>query len=454
MRVTPVLIGVLAALVLLGALGAVSHQTGRLNTAICDGDCPAEFIDAPLEALDLAPADTVAALAGPHGALDAGRVERAVRAAFDGELLGRRTAISIWDGQTAEEVWTRGHEAHIPASSLKLLTGYVALATLGPEHRFATRVVRDETGLVLVGGGDPLLEARGRSVPSLRTLARSTAEALAGQGIDEIALAYDDSLFSGPTLHPDWTESYLNSGASSQVTALRLRPESRRRDSDTPVEDTVAIFAEELAAAGIAVSGPAERRRAAPDARTVARLEGLSVAEIVEGVVRFSDNYAAEVLLRHVALARDEPGSFAGAAAALVAVLSERGVSTERLRVADGSGLARSNRVTATTLAQALSSVAPRPDFAALFSGLPVAGLTGTLDRRYVSPGTEAGRGFVRAKTGTLNGVNSLTGVVQTADGGVAVFSLLADDVPAGGGWMAEVALDRIAAALAACSCR
>ena len=58
-----------------------------------------------------------------------------------------------------------------------------------------------------------------------------------------------------------------------------------------------------------------------------------------------------------------------------------------------------------------------RPDLRALLSGLPVAGVSGTLDECFTAPETLAGRGVVRAKTGTIRGVNTLAGYVVTADG-------------------------------------
>jgi D-alanyl-D-alanine carboxypeptidase/D-alanyl-D-alanine-endopeptidase (penicillin-binding protein 4) len=89
-----------------------------------------------------------------------------------------------------------------------------------------------------------------------------------------------------------------------------------------------------------------------------------------------------------------------------------------------------------------------------VLSGLPVAGWSGTLADRFQAPaGTgRAGVGVVRAKTGTLSGVNAMSGVVTTAEGRPLVFALLADGVTVGAP-AAEAKLDAIAAALARCRC-
>ncbi|MEK9809087.1 MAG: D-alanyl-D-alanine carboxypeptidase, partial [Candidatus Nanopelagicales bacterium] len=86
-----------------------------------------------------------------------------------------------------------------------------------------------------------------------------------------------------------------------------------------------------------------------------------------------------------------------------------------------------------------------------LLLGLPVAGLTGTLADRFVGAETAAAAGFVRAKTGTLIEVSTLSGTVVDRDGRLLAFAFMSDattDIPD-----SRVALDRAAAALAACGC-
>ncbi len=81
-------------------------------------------------------------------------------------------------------------------------------------------------------------------------------------------------------------------------------------------------------------------------------------------------------------------------------------------------------------------------------SGLPIAGVTGTLAERFDTTGTAPGRGVVRAKTGTLTGVVSLAGVVRDRSGRLLVFGFVADRSP-GPLLDAQAALDRAAASCA-----
>ena len=87
-----------------------------------------------------------------------------------------------------------------------------------------------------------------------------------------------------------------------------------------------------------------------------------------------------------------------------------------------------------------------------MVSGLPVAGFTGSLAYRFET-GDQQGLGRVRAKTGTLSGVQGLAGVVTDQDGNELGFVAIADRVSASNTLHALTVLDEIAAALAGCSC-
>jgi D-alanyl-D-alanine carboxypeptidase/D-alanyl-D-alanine-endopeptidase (penicillin-binding protein 4) len=91
--------------------------------------------------------------------------------------------------------------------------------------------------------------------------------------------------------------------------------------------------------------------------------------------------------------------------------------------------------------------------YAPILSGLPVAGFDGTLTTRYRKGPTSAAAGAVRGKTGTLDGVSALAGLVRTRGGRLLAFDLTADGVSLTGTLQAQAALDRVATALASCGC-
>src|SRR3984957_11255084 len=107
-----------------------------------------------------------------------------------------------------------------PASTTKLATGLAALAVLGQNARFTTKVVRGATtgSIVLVGGGDPTLAVNpfpARDYPqpaTLASLAQATARTLKAQGRRSVVLGYDTSLYTGPGLAPGWPAAYVTGG--------------------------------------------------------------------------------------------------------------------------------------------------------------------------------------------------------------------------------------------------
>ena len=181
---------------------------------------------------------------------------------------------------------------------------------------------------------------------------------------------------------------------------------------------------------------------------------GRPVAEHVEFMMRVSDNALSQELA-------DVATTVAGAesfAALARTVLSARGIDVTGLKLFDGSGLSRKNRISPTHITAVVRSLAiggtSDPAWPAL-TGMPVSGWEGTLSSRFVQEALP-GRGLVRAKTGTLTGVISLGGIITTRSGDILAFSFMADRVPAtwSGRYGTRSLFDRAATALAMCGCR
>lgn len=433
-------------------------------------DEPAEV--APPPGLSLPPAADPAPVAAAQDPeqVDASAVRAALRRLVRDRDLGRRVAVAVTSLPDGETVYRYGAPRVVPASTLKLLTAAAALETLGPDHRFRTTVLAPSADLrrvVLVGGGDPLLARRpvaatgpGAGYPpraDVDTLARATAKALRDAGRTRVRLDYDDTLFAGPAVSPDWEPSYVPDNVVTPVSALWVDeglPADGFLRSRRPARAAAAVFARALERRGVDVVG-APRRSAAPaDATEVAAVESAPLAQVAGLVLEVSDNEGAEVLARHVALATGQAPSFAGASAAVRAVLADLGVDVAGARILDGSGLARENRLRPETLTSlvAVAAAPDRPELRAVLTGLPVAGFSGSLAERFAT-GAEEGQGAVRAKTGTLRRVSGLAGTVTTVDGAVLGFAAVADRVREVDTLDAREALDQLAAALAACSC-
>jgi D-alanyl-D-alanine carboxypeptidase/D-alanyl-D-alanine-endopeptidase (penicillin-binding protein 4) len=175
---------------------------------------------------------------------------------------------------------------------------------------------------------------------------------------------------------------------------------------------------------------------------------------IVSEVLLHSDNDGAEVLFRQVAVASGTVGSITAAQSAMQTRLVTLGLWRDGMRIDDGSGLSRANLASPTVLALAVAKGFNDARYRALADGLPTAAADGTLHARYDDPTTEgAGRGAVRAKTGTLTGVHSLAGFTRTADGGLVVFGFVANDVVPEKALAARDWLERVTSVVAACGC-
>ena len=368
------------------------------------------------------------------------------------------TSGMVLDAATGAVLWQRSATTGlVPASTMKLLTSTAALQALGPDTTFTTRVVSPSAGrIVLVGGGDPYLGSVPAKAypwaPSSSTLAASTAAALKKSGVTTVTLGVDESLFTGPAWHPTWPASYHDQ--VSTISALWIdkgRPAPTAAPSTAPAVTAGAVFAAQLKANGITVTGtPAAAKAQAGDA-PVASIASLPVRTLVSETLLHSDNSAAEVLLRHVGLATKNGGSFVGGTTGVQQVLTELGTWGSTGRLADGSGLSRSNLVTADTLARTLQKAATTPRLAPLAEGLPAAGVTGTLGARFYGPTATSGRGWVRAKTGTLTGVSTLAGRTRTASGGEVVFAFMSNQSKQE--WGVRNWLDQMASVVTSCGC-
>ena len=412
---------------------------------------------APVPGLTLAPVPTprVVARPAPEGRPTPSAVRRALAPALkDPHLADLRAVVAPLTGAP---VLDDGRGTSMPASTLKLLTTTAALETLGPDLTFATRVVAARRSqLTLVGGGDPFLlgkrptDADERGYASLQALAAATAHSLKARGVTAVSLGYDDSLFTGPELSPHWPKSYVTDDEVSPITALwadqGITPGGESREAD-PAASAAEEFATFLRKGGVRVTGEVQPRTAPSGAREVARVTSPTVADIVEQVLQVSDNEGAEVLARQTGIAVNGHGSFDGGSAAVRQVLTGLGIDLQDATIYDGSGLARADRLDATSLVSVLqlASSAGHPELRAVVTGLPVAAYDGSLaDRFEHSPG----RGWVRAKTGTLTGTSALAGLATDARGRPLVFAFVSNHIPLVGTLDARAALDDLAARL------
>jgi len=335
----------------------------------------------------------------------------------------------------------------IPASNEKLLVAAAAFAELGPGHRFTTTVEAGAPaggdGVVagdvwLVGGGDPLLATRGyvrtsdkqaEAHTALETLARR----LARSGVQEIRgrVLGDDSRYDRTRYVDAWPSRFIDQAQTGPLSALSVndgftdfptvaRPAVEETPAGDPAAQAAADFVTVLGREGITVTGGSGEGVAPADARVLARVASAPLRDVAAQMLTWSDNQTAELLTKELGRARQGEGSTAAGAAAIEAILTEEGYDLGGSDAVDGSGLAGSNRATCDLLHAVLADAGP-----ALVQGLAVAGETGTLAATF--NGTPA-EGRLRAKTGSLNEVRSLSGVVRVPEGDDLTFALVVNE--------------------------
>jgi len=158
----------------------------------------------------------------------------------------------------------------------------------------------------------------------------------------------------------------------------------------------------------------------------LARLTPPPVFEDLKHINKVSQNLHAELTLRRVALIEGS-GSIADGVAQVQSVLEKAGVPRTAWDLSDGSGMSSYNRVSPRSSVTLLRWVSAQPWAAQFRETLPIAGVDGTLSRRFKGTPLE---GKVFAKTGTLNATNALAGYFTAASGKTYTFAFYANDVP------------------------
>jgi D-alanyl-D-alanine carboxypeptidase/D-alanyl-D-alanine-endopeptidase (penicillin-binding protein 4) len=179
-------------------------------------------------------------------------------------------------------------------------------------------------------------------------------------------------------------------------------------------------------AASLLPTQPTLATRSEPSSEILTVLESPPLLEILRVVNKESHNLFAEAVGKTLGRMVTGEGSFGGTEEAVTRFLTrDVGIPAEELRVRDGSGLSPENRVSAGAIIRLLDFMAASPLWDDFWSTLPEAGVRRELGRM---GGTPASRNL-RAKTGTMEGVSALSGMVRTRSGERVLFSILSNDV-------------------------
>jgi D-alanyl-D-alanine carboxypeptidase/D-alanyl-D-alanine-endopeptidase (penicillin-binding protein 4) len=339
------------------------------------------------------------------------------------------------DDGTLETVFDHNAgSAFVPASSQKVLVGAALLSRLGPTYRYETKLVASrpvENGELhdawLVGGGDPYLvtpeyaaylSTKPRTADAPITPLAVLADELVNLGVRSIpgGLQTDESRYPPQRSVPTWKPSYITEAEVGSLGALTVNEGlsgwgPNQKVAPDPAMSTANALGKLLTDRGVSLPGPTAGSKAPGDAVVIATVRSAPLGDVVAAMLRASDNYVAEMLVKELDRNFGGPGLTAGGTVRVVEELARLGVPVEGTHLNDGSGLDTGNRATCRTLLGALG-LSRQPRFSILDSGLAIAGATGTLAKRYRGSPAEI---RLAAKTGWINGCAAMVGRIVGA---------------------------------------
>jgi D-alanyl-D-alanine carboxypeptidase/D-alanyl-D-alanine-endopeptidase (penicillin-binding protein 4) len=351
----------------------------------------------------------------------------------------------VIDLETGDVVYSLNpNRALAPASNEKLTVTYAALARLGPAYRFRTDVLGTGERDGAVWRGDLYLQGHGDPTLRTRDLLRLAAQVRAA-GIRRVAgrVLADESAFDTRRTGPGWKASFYMDESPPLSALVVNRAVYRGEKTPDPAGAAAALFTRLLRQRGVTVSGQSGWGQAPDDAFPLAQIESEPLVDVLRFMDRESDNFTAEMVLKTLGAELAGHGTTGAGARIVVRTLEEAGIPLAGVRIADGSGLSRLDRLTPRAIAAILTTAwgdASMRD--AFWRALPVAGRSGTLADRLDS---RPAYGAVHAKTGTTDLASALSGYVRDR----FVFALVQNGHPVST-WWARHAQDRFATALAA----
>ena len=363
---------------------------------------------------------TAAMTAGAPAAFKSNVISPILKSAASSKALANPAMILI-DPGTGETIFENSATSYRkPASLLKILSATALLTYLTPDHRFTTEISTgsEPNTLIIAGSLDPWMERKnsvatkmGRvSLPKLVTSALKKLDADNGEPIKTLRIEYA-SMY---TVDLDFIKAQFKA-RDVKVSSLKVTSAEAR------------LYAKE----------------------SIAKFESPPLQTIMDWMLLWSDNTLGDRMATYAAMKAGFGYTESGIEKVFIKTLTDLEIDSTGLNAVDGSGLSKSNKVSARMIGQLLLKTYSNEKYRTIYGGLPIGGVSGTMQTRFIKSAPSA-IGLVRAKTGTLNGTVSLAGYVQGGDREY-IFVAIADQIPKGttAAKAARTALDKVLAKFA-----
>lgn len=328
-----------------------------------------------------------------------------------------KTSVLIVDLENGRELMSHNADLPlIPASIMKCVTTATLLNKVGHDFRYETPVyvtgkVKDgvlDGDILIVASGDPSVNSR--KEPASPDIVEEIAGRLKEMGVHTVrgSIIVDERDFPGPAINPTWASGDLPHSYGTGSHGFNFEDNASGKRS---VAEPSNVFKTRLRAAlersGISLLG---EQTDGGRHRKIGEHRSATVDEIMRSCMMRSDNQFAEAILRTVGLKYVGDGATATGADTEIDYWRRHKVHMDGVKIVDGSGLSRSNRVTARFMADVLGQMAGNPYYASFF---PLAGQEGTLKRFLAGTPLE---GYIAMKTGSMNSIQCYAGYKLDAD--------------------------------------
>jgi serine-type D-Ala-D-Ala carboxypeptidase/endopeptidase (penicillin-binding protein 4) len=334
----------------------------------------------------------------------------------------------------------------IPASVTKLFTTATALSVMGGNYFFTTQLLTDDMNindgkidgnLYIKGFGNPLFTDDDLNI---------MVNVLISLGINEISgdIIGDDSYFDDIYIRDDWIPNERANVKLPPISALVLdrnqnviqrKVGKRIRHYTENVKNPPLFVAsrlkEKISTNNIVIGGTVKVMPAPDRVRLISESRS-SLRDIISMVNKNSDNFIAEVLFKSIgASATGKQGNSLYSQQSILNFIDINGIYKPGTSIVDGSGISRFDQVTLASVTGVMEKMYfDLRHFDDFYNSLSIAGVDGTLRNRMI--GTKAENNF-RGKTGTLNGVTSISGYITTSDGEDLIVGIMFEFTR--GGW-------------------
>ena len=357
------------------------------------------------------------------------------------------SAILVYNPLTRDTIYSLNSKMSvIPASNTKLFTTSVALSVMGSDYHLSTKIMtadkKHENGII---NGNLYIKGFGNSMFTSEDLDKMV-ETIKKIGIKKVNgnIVGDDYFFDELYTRSDWINDEHANVHLPPISALvidrnrilvkrriRVRRGKRRyyrtvyytRNISSPPLYAAELLKRKLVKNGIKVTGRPEKGHTPEDAVTLADSFVL-LKDLIQAINKHSDNFLAECLFKTLgAVATGNQGNSFYSTQTIIKFLKDNGIYSVGTSLVDGSGISRFDQVTVSAIVGLLEKVYfDLAHFQDFYNSLSVAGKDGTLRHRML--GSAAENNF-HGKTGTLNGVSSLSGYLITKQGVELIVSMI-----------------------------